>query len=97
MVDSENHILGIIKAERLIKGVQDGTAQDIQLMFGVSADKRPFSNLFFSLKKRLLWLNVNLVTAFMAASVVAVFEGIIAKITILAVFLPVVAGKGSDV
>ena len=96
VVDSENHILGIIKAERLIKGVQDGTAQDIQLMFGVSADERPFSNIFFSLKKRLLWLNVNLITAFMAASVVALFEGIIAKITILAVFLPVVAGQGGN-
>jgi magnesium transporter len=96
VIDSENHILGIIKAERLIKGVQDDTAQDIQLMFGVSADERPFSNIFFSLKKRLLWLNVNLVTAFMAASVVALFEGIIAKITILAVFLPVVAGQGGN-
>ena len=96
VVDSENHILGIIKAERLIKGVQDGTAQDIQLMFGVSADERPFSSILFSLKKRLLWLNVNLVTAFMAASVVALFEGIIAKITILAVFLPVVAGQGGN-
>ena len=96
VVDSENHILGIIKAERLIKGVQDGTAQDIQLMFGVSADERPFSNIFFSLKKRLVWLNVNLVTAFMAAAVIALFEGVIAKITILAVFFPVVAGQGGN-
>ena len=96
VVDSENHILGIIKAERLIKGVQDESAQDIQLMFGVSADERPFSTLIFSLKKRLVWLNINLVTAFMAAAVVALFEGIIAKITILAVFLPVVAGQGGN-
>jgi magnesium transporter len=35
------------------------------------------------------------VTAFMAAAVVAMFEGIIAKITVLAVFLPVVAGQGA--
>lgn len=45
--------------------------------------------------KRLLWLNVNLITAFMAASLVALFEGIIAKITIMAVFHPVVAGAQS--
>ncbi|BBO75577.1 magnesium transporter MgtE [Desulfosarcina widdelii] len=96
VVDSENHILGIIKAERLIKGVQEGTTQDIQRMFGVSADERPFSTIGFSLKKRLFWLNINLVTAFMAAGVVALFEGIIAKITILAVFLPVVAGQGGN-
>jgi magnesium transporter len=96
IVDSDNRILGIIKAERLIKGVQEGAAQDIQRLFGVSADERPFSTIAFSLKKRLLWLNINLVTAFMAASVVAIFEGIIAKITILAVFLPVVAGQGGN-
>jgi magnesium transporter len=96
VVDSENHILGIIKAERLIKGVQEGTTEDIQRMFGVGADERPFSSILFSLKKRLLWLHINLITAFMAAAVVAVFEGIIAKITVLAVFLPVVAGQGGN-
>jgi magnesium transporter len=96
VVDSENHILGIIKAERLIKGMQEDSTQDIQKMFGVGSDERVFSNIWFSLRKRLLWLHVNLVTAFMAAAVVAVFEGIIAKITVLAVFLPVVAGQGGN-
>lgn len=48
------------------------------------------------LKKRLPWLQVNLATAFLAAAVVAMFEGIIAKFTILAVFLPVVAGQGGN-
>ncbi len=96
VVDGENHIIGIIKAERLIKGVQEGAAQDIQRMFGVSGDEKPFSSIFFSLKRRLFWLHVNLVTAFMAAAVVAMFEGIIAKLTILAVFLPVVAGQGGN-
>jgi magnesium transporter len=96
VVDSDNHILGIIKAERLIKGVQEDTTEDIQRMFGVGRDERAFSSIFFSLKKRLLWLHINLVTAFMAAAVVAMFEGIIAKITVLAVFLPVVAGQGGN-
>jgi magnesium transporter len=96
VVDSDNHILGIIKAERLIKGVQEGTTEDIQRMFGVGRDERAFSSILFSLKKRLLWLHINLVTAFMAAAVVAMFEGIIAKITVLAVFLPVVAGQGGN-
>ena len=96
VVDSENLIVGIIKAERLIKGVQEETAQDIQKMFGVSGEEKPISSIFFSLKKRLFWLHINLVTAFMAAAVVALFEDVIAKITILAVFLPVVAGQGGN-
>ena len=48
------------------------------------------------MKKRLPWLHINLATAFLAAAVVALFEGIIAKLTILAVFLPVVAGQGGN-
>lgn len=48
------------------------------------------------MKKRLLWLTINLGTAFLAASVVSMLEGIIAKLTILAVFLPVIAGQGGN-
>jgi magnesium transporter len=96
VVDSENRILGIIKAEQLIQGIQEEGTEDLQKMFGVGGDERAFSPIRFSLKKRLPWLHVNLATAFLAAAVVALFEGIIAKITILAVFLPVVAGQGGN-
>ena len=96
VVDSENHILGIVKAERLLQGVQEEATADIQRMFGAGGDERVFSAISFSLKKRLPWLHVNLATAFLAAFVVAMFEGVIAKITILAVFLPVVAGQGGN-
>jgi len=96
VVDSENRIIGIIKAERLLKGIQEESVQDLQRMFGAGGDEKPFSKISFALKKRLFWLHINLVTAFMAASVVALFEGVIAKITLLAVFLPVVAGQGGN-
>jgi len=96
VVDSENHILGIVKAERMIQGVQEEMTKDIQRMFGAGADERVFSTIKFSLKKRLPWLHINLATAFLAAAVVALFEGIIAQLTILAVFLPVVAGQGGN-
>jgi len=96
VVDSENHILGIVKAERMIHGVQEEMTKDIQRMFGAGADERAFSTILFSLKKRLPWLHINLATAFLAAAVVALFEGIIAQLTILAVFLPVVAGQGGN-
>jgi len=96
VVDSQQRIIGVIKAERLIKGIQEESVQDLQRMFGAGGDEKPFSKLSFALKKRLFWLHINLVTAFMAALVVALFEGVIAKITILAVFLPVVAGQGGN-
>jgi magnesium transporter len=96
VVDGENRIVGIIKAERLIQGVQEEAIQDIQKMFGAGGDEKAFSPITFSLRKRLPWLHVNLATAFLAAAVVALFEDIIAQLTILAVFLPVVAGQGGN-
>ncbi len=96
VVDGENRLLGIIKAENMLRGQKEDITRDIQTMFGVGGDERTFSPIGFSLKKRLFWLTVNLATAFLAASVVALFEGIIAQLTILAVFLPVIAGQGGN-
>ncbi len=96
IIDSENHLLGIIKAERMIHGVKEDITGDMQRMFGAGGDERVTSSIGFSMRKRLPWLHVNLLTAFLAAGVVAMFEGIIAQITILAVFLPVVAGQGGN-
>lgn len=96
VVDHENRLLGIIKADQLLGDVQQKATEDIQKLFGAGGDERVFSPIGFSLRKRLPWLHVNLATAFLAASVVALFEGIIAKITVLAVFLPVVAGQGGN-
>ena len=96
VVDHEGHVLGIIKAEQLLQGVQEEVTEDLQRMFGAGGDERSFSPILYSLKKRLPWLHVNLATAFLAAAVVAMFEDIIARITVLAVFLPVVAGQGGN-
>jgi magnesium transporter len=79
VVDHENHLLGVIKSDRLIEHVQEEATEDIQKMFGAGGDERAFSPIGFSLRKRLPWLHVNLATAFLAASVVALFEGIIAN------------------
>lgn len=96
VVDHENRLLGIVKADQLLAHLQAEATEDIQKMFGAGGDERAFSPIAFSLRKRLPWLHVNLATAFLAAAVVALFEGIIAKITVLAVFLPVVAGQGGN-
>lgn len=96
VVDNDNHLLGIVKADQLISQAQEEATADLQKMFGAGADEHVFSSIKFSLRKRLPWLHINLLTAFMAASVVALFEGVIAKITILAVFLPIVAGQGGN-
>ena len=96
VVDAEGRMLGIVKTEQLISHVQEEATEDFQKLFGAGGDERAFSSTSFSLKKRLPWLHVNLATAFLAASVVGLFESVIAKFTILAVFLPIVAGQGGN-
>ena len=49
-----------------------------------------------SLRKRLPWLGINLLTAFLAAAVVGLFEGTIDLFPVLAVFMPIVAGMGGN-
>jgi magnesium transporter len=84
VVDPDQHLLGVVKADQVIGYVQEEATEDIQKMFGAGGDERAFSPISFSLKKRLPWLHINLITAFLAAGVVALFEGVIAKVTALA-------------
>ena len=96
VVDHEHKLLGVIRAEQMIAGVQEEVTEDIQKMFGASGNERAFSPIAFSLRTRLPWLHVNLMTAFLAAAVVSFFQDLIAQITVLAVYLPVVAGQGGN-
>jgi magnesium transporter len=96
VVDNNQKLVGIVNTSQLFSDMQEEYSADIQTIFGVSSDERPFSDTLFSLKKRLPWLNINLATAFLAGAVVAVFESTIAKITVLAVFLPIVASQGGN-
>lgn len=96
VVDVEGRLIGVIRHEALITAAQEEASADIQTMVGVSKEERALSNVSFAVRKRLPWLQINLVTAFLAAAVVGLFEGIIARFTALAVLLPVVAGQSGN-
>lgn len=96
VVDLDGRLLGVIKNEDIVKASQEDATADLQTMVGASKDERALSPLLFSVRKRLGWLQVNLVTAFLAAFVVGMFEDVIAQFTALAVLLPVVAGQSGN-
>ena len=96
VVDEENKLVGVITVDDVIDVIKDEATEDIYRLAGVAGDERAFTPAGESLRKRLPWLSINLATAFMAASVVALFEGTIQRITALAVFMPVVAGMGGN-
>jgi magnesium transporter len=80
----------------VIDVLKDEATEDLYRLAGVASDERVFTPAREALKKRLPWLIVNLGTAFLAASVVKVFEGTISQVTALAVFMPIVAGMGGN-
>ena len=96
VVDTEGRLLGIIYHSTLIQAIHEEAMADIQMMVGASADERALSRPLFAIKKRLPWLQINLLTAFLAAAVVGLFETTIAQYTALAVLLPVVAGQSGN-
>src|ERR671911_1225412 len=96
VVDEENKLVGVITVDDVIDVIKDEATEDIYRLAGVAGDERVFTRPYESLRKRLPWLQVNLVTAFIAASVVALFEGTIGQWSALAVFMPVVAGMGGN-
>lgn len=96
VVDADGVLLGVIRHSELIDALKETVTLDIQTMVGASKDERATSSSWFALRRRMPWLQINLLTAFMAAAVVGLFEGTIAKFTALAVLLPVVAGQSGN-
>jgi magnesium transporter len=96
VVDLDGHLVGVIRHAALVEAAQEEASVDMQTMVGASRDERALSPPFFAVRKRLPWLQINLLTAFLAASVVGLFEQTIAKFTALAVLLPVGAGQSGN-
>jgi magnesium transporter len=96
VVDEENKLVGVLTVDDVIDVIKDEATEDVYRLAGVTGDDRVFTSAWDSLRKRLPWLIVNLATAFLAASVVALFSKTIDKVVALAVFMPVVAGMGGN-
>ncbi|MFI3290778.1 MAG: magnesium transporter [Opitutales bacterium] len=96
VIDEAGVPLGIVTHDDVLDVlVQEGT-EDIQKMAGAGADETLFDSIPDSLKSRMPWLFVNLITAFLASSVVGVFQDDISKLALLAVFMPIIAGVGGN-
>lgn len=96
VVDVDQRLLGIINHSSLVQVSQEDMSSDVLAMVGASREERALSKPLFAVKKRMPWLQVNLLTAFLAASMVGIFESTIASFTALAVLLPVVAGQSGN-
>jgi magnesium transporter len=96
VVDVDGRMLGVITVDDVIDVITEEATQDMYHLAGLSDDDRVFSPASTAIKKRLPWMLVNLITCFLAAGVVAIFEHTIEQMVALAVFMPVVAGMAGN-
>ena len=96
VVDEQNRLVGIITVDDVIDIIKDEATEDIYRLAGVSGDEHVFSPARESIRKRLPWLAVNLVTATLAAFVVRAFQETIDEVVALAVFMTIVASMGGN-
>lgn len=93
VVDAEGRLAGLVRGEALFAERAIEISGQAGAMVGVDREERLATPLSRSFKLRHPWLQVNLLTAFVAAAVVGAFEDTLARLVILAVFLPVMAGQ----
>ncbi len=90
----DGRVLGRITIDDVVGLIRDEANHSLMSMAGLSEEQDMFAPVFSSAKRRALWLGVNLLTAFLAASVIDLFENAIQQIVALAVLMPIVASMG---
>jgi magnesium transporter len=96
VVDDQDLPLGVIHLRDLLKVAQAEATEDIYRFAGVDVEEHALDPAISKVKRRYNWLIINLATAFLAASVVGLFQGTIEKMALLAVYMPIVAGMGGN-
>lgn len=94
VVDDEGILVGQITADDVVDALQEQTDREILGSVGLDEEDDMFAGVAVSTGRRALWLGLNLVTALVAAGVIAWFEPAVERLPLLAVLLPVVASMG---
>ncbi len=94
VVDADGRLLGRITIDDVVDVIREEAAHEVMSSAGLRDEEDVFAGVFPSTRRRLLWLGINLVTAFLAAAVVSRFEGTIEKVAALAALMPIVASMG---
>lgn len=96
VVDDQHRMIGLITIDDVIDVINEEATEDMYRMAGLDEEDRVFSSTGQSLRRRLPWNVLNLGTAFLAATVVGLFEHTIGQAVVLATFMPIVAGMGGN-
>ena len=95
VVDETKRLVGVLTIDDIVDVIQEEATEDIQRLAGVG-DEDISDNVWTTLRSRLTWLFVNLLTAILASSVIGLFDVTISKMVALAVLMPIVASMGGN-
>lgn len=96
VLDHDGSVLGLVYADDALELFGHLPAESLYSFAGVDSSERPFDGALVKFKSRWFWLMVNLATCFAASGVIVMYEKTIEALTVLAVYLPMVAGMGGN-
>jgi magnesium transporter len=96
VVDTSDRLVGVITIDDVVDVIEEEADEDLKALGGVTSDEELSDNVWTIAKGRFNWLLVNLATAFLASSVLGLFEGQLEKMVALAVLAPIVASQGGN-
>jgi magnesium transporter len=96
VIDTENRLVGVITIDDVVDVIEEEADEDLKALGGVTSDEELSDSVWTIAKARFNWLLVNLATAFLASSVLGLFEGQLEKMVALAVLAPIVASQGGN-
>jgi len=96
VVDDENKLCGVVTFDDIMNVIEEEATEDIYRLANLDTAERVFSPITRSVRLRLPWLLMNLVTALLAALTVSIFKDSISKFVALAVMMPIIAGMGGN-
>jgi magnesium transporter len=96
VVDERERLVGVLTFDDIVDVIEEEASEDIKALGGVSRYEELSASVWDIAKSRFNWLLVNLATAFLASSVLGLFEGQLEKMVALAVLAPIVASQGGN-
>src|SRR5436190_5791702 len=96
VVDTTNRLVGVITIDDVVDVIEEEADEDLKALGGVTSDEELSDTVWTIARGRFNWLLVNLATAFLASSVLGLFEGQLEKMVALAVLAPIVASQGGN-
>ena len=96
VLDDDNRLVGVITIDDVVDVIEEEADEDFKALGGVSRDEELSDSVWTIAKSRFNWLLINLATAFLASSVLGLFEGQLQQMVALAVLAPIVASQGGN-